>query len=167
MRSENLFTIPVNTGKTLTRNRSIKMSLFLLVMLFLCQHSFAQTLTIINNSKARISYQVLASDKGTCTNQFSSLTLSIEPSSRVVYPSSAKIDWSGRPPQAEVEYTGFKGMFNDRSGACTSDASDIIGSLACDHKQETTLNTTKCNGASGNLDLIWSNKNGNVTVSIK
>ena len=134
-------------------------------MLFLCQHAFAQTLTIINNSKERVYYQVLGSNSGTCNGKFSSVTLSIEPSSRVVYKSAAEIDWSGKSGQNTVEYTGFKGMFTDPSGACTSEASDIIGS--CDHKQETTLNTAKCNGASGSLNLYWNNKNGNVTVRIK
>ena len=144
----------------------MKKNLLLLLLLItgLCARS--QTFTVVNNSKTVVYFQIFASDKNSCNKKFSSMVAIADPSSTIVYGKTSEIKWSGELPGIAAEYSAFKGTYTDPSGACVSEASNVIGDDKCKTDSNAIINTAKCGGTGGNLNLSWSSKNGNVLVTI-
>jgi len=167
MRPGVLFSVRTKTGRKRKGVSAARASFFLLAVLFWGMNTMAQTLTIVNNSKAKVFYQVVGSDKNTCNNKFSSLATSVEPSAKVVFQSLAEINWSGEKPGLAFEFSNMSVMYVDPSGECTANASGKIGDTACMFAKQATLSTTECGGKAGSLSLAWTSNNGNVLVTIK
>ena len=144
----------------------MKRNMLMLLVALMGLNASAQTFTIVNNSKSQVYFQIFGTDKGSCTNKYSSLTKSIEPGSKTVYGSVSEIQWSGNAPVGAIGFSSFSGMYVDPSGACISKASELIGDAVCKYGSSSTINMSKCGGTGGNLNLSWSSKNGNVSVTI-
>lgn len=126
----------------------------------------AQTLTIINNSKTVLYFQVSITPPGEM-NVYTSLTTTIEAAKTVKYQSVSELLWKGEVPPPGNEYCSFDGIYMDASGACVSKASNRIGGINTFFKRDAVLNIAKCVAGGGDLHLSWSETGKDVTVTIK
>ena len=166
MTSENLCSITGSSTPEKHRVRLLKMGFFVLVMLFLGKNTIAQTLTIVNKSKNKVFYQVFGSVNSNCESKLSSVPASVEPKSKVVFNKLSEINWMGEKPGGNFAISSLKATFADPSGACNADASNYIGEGKCNFKDHASIPTSQCGGKFGNLNLVWTSKNGNVLVTI-
>jgi hypothetical protein len=166
MRSGVLCSTRGSSGRRIKAILPVKVSMvFLFLSLILSPQIFAQKLTIVNNTKTLVHFKVFGSDKNTCNNKFSSLTTSVEPGAKLSYQSS-EINWSNERPGDAFEFSYMDVVYIDPSGACETYSSNHIGESRCDHSKGATLSPVKCGAKPGNLNLVWTSKNGNVLVTI-
>jgi hypothetical protein len=88
-----------------------------IVLLFLILASFlnvrSQTLTVNNNSKSIVYFQILATVNGNCDGNFKSVTASVAPQASVTYKNASEINWAGAKPLQGLGFSGLKGMYID------------------------------------------------------
>ncbi len=142
------------------------MFLVIAAMVFSKVDACAQAVTIVNNSKTSVFFQLGGVDNNNSNRTFASVTTPVAASSKVVYQSISEINWLGSTSGSAIVFTSLNALFTDPSGACEVKASNLVGKSEFKFSNRATLKISECAGKGGDLTLVWTSKNGNVLVTI-